>query len=88
VPGAFGILSSNVLLVGNFGDGLINAYDVHSGAFLGRLLHRKGQPLQFNGLWSLLFENGQLYFTAGIKDEADGLFGFITPSPADQTSGQ
>lgn len=88
VPGAFGILSSNVLLVGNFGDGHINAYDVHSGAFLGQLLHRKGQPLQFNGLWSLLFQKGRLYFTAGIKDEADGLFGFITPSPADQVSGQ
>jgi uncharacterized protein (TIGR03118 family) len=87
VPKAFGPLSSNVLLVGNFGDGHINAYDVHSGAFLGQLLHRKGQPLQFNGLWALLFSDGKLFFTAGINDEADGLFGFIVPSPADQVTG-
>jgi uncharacterized protein (TIGR03118 family) len=87
IPGAFGILSSNVLLVGNFGDGHINAYDVHSGAFLGQLLHRKGQPLQFNGLWSLVFSQNKLFFTAGINDEADGLFGFIVPAPADQVTG-
>jgi uncharacterized protein (TIGR03118 family) len=87
VPSAFGILSSNVLLVGNFGDGRINAYNVHSGAFLGQLLHRKGQPLQFNGLWALVFSNNQLFFTAGINDEADGLFGFIVPSPAFQATG-
>jgi uncharacterized protein (TIGR03118 family) len=80
VPTAFGALTSNVLLVGNFGDGHINAYGVHSGAFLGRLLHRQGQPLQFNGLWALVFLQNSLYFTAGINDEADGLFGFITPN--------
>jgi uncharacterized protein (TIGR03118 family) len=81
VQSTFGSLSSNVLLVGNFGDGHINAYDIHSGTFLGQLLHRQGQPLQFNGLWALVFSGSQLFFTAGINDEADGLFGFIVPSP-------
>jgi hypothetical protein len=51
------------------------------------LLHRKGQPLQFNGLWSLVFSQNKLFFTAGINDEADGLFGFIVPAPADQVTG-
>jgi uncharacterized protein (TIGR03118 family) len=73
----FGRFDDDDLLVGNFGDGRINAYNVHTGASLGQLNHRDGQPLEFNGLWSLLFFNDDLYFTAGIVDEADGLFGFI-----------
>jgi len=73
----FGKRDEDDLLVGNFGDGRINAYNVNSGKFLETLQHRDGQPLEFNGLWSLLFFHGDLYFTAGIVDEADGLFGFI-----------
>jgi uncharacterized protein (TIGR03118 family) len=73
----FGKFNDEILLVGNFGDGHINAFDIHSGAFLGTLLHRKRQPLEFNGLWALFFLKDQLYFTAGIVDEAHGLFGFI-----------
>jgi hypothetical protein len=63
--------------VGNFGDGKINAFNISSGAFLGSLLHRKDQPLEFNGLWSLFFFDNRLYFTAGIADEGHGLFGVI-----------
>lgn len=73
----FGKRNDDDLLVGNFGDGHINAYNVNSGKFLETLQHRDGQALEFNGLWSLLFFHGDLYFTAGIVDEADGLFGFI-----------
>jgi uncharacterized protein (TIGR03118 family) len=73
----FGKFNNDVLLVGNFGDGHINAYNIHSGAFIETLQHRGGQPLEFDGLWALLFFNRQLYFTAGIVGEADGLFGFI-----------
>jgi conserved hypothetical protein TIGR03118 len=73
----FGRLDDDDLLVGNFGDGRINAYNVNSGKFLETLNHREGQPLEFNGLWSLFFFHDNLYFTAGIVDEADGLFGFI-----------
>jgi uncharacterized protein (TIGR03118 family) len=78
VPQQFGTFDSNVLLVGNFGDGHINAYNVNSGAPIGTLSRSVG-PLEFNGLWALFFFDNQLYFTAGIVDEAHGLFGFIVP---------
>jgi uncharacterized protein (TIGR03118 family) len=77
VPGHFGRFDHETLLIGNFGDGHINAYDVRNGMFRGTLLHRAGQPLEFNGLWSLLFLKDHLYFTAGIADESHGLFGVI-----------
>jgi uncharacterized protein (TIGR03118 family) len=74
---------SGALLVGNFGDGRINAYDPASGEFLGRLRHEDNSPIQIEGLWALRFGNGvtgdpsALLFTAGIDDEAHGLFGAI-----------
>ena len=76
-PGGFGELGPNVLLVGNFGDGKINAFDIYSGEFLGSLLHRQNQPLEFSGLWALLFFHHRLYFTAGLAEEEHGLFGFV-----------
>ena len=78
----FGPFSGD-LLVGNFGDGRINAYDPRTGAFQGRLRHEDGSPIQIEGLWALRFGNGvtgdptTLLFTAGIDDEAHGLFGAI-----------
>jgi uncharacterized protein (TIGR03118 family) len=77
VPHEFGKFGHNTLLVGNFGDGKINAFNIHNGAFRGSLLHRPGQPLEFNGLWALFFFHNHLYFTAGIADESHGLFGVI-----------
>jgi uncharacterized protein (TIGR03118 family) len=77
---------SGALLVGNFGDGRINAYDPATGAFLGRLRHEDGSPIEIEGLWALRFGNGvtgtptTLLFTAGIDDEAHGLFGAIEPA--------
>jgi hypothetical protein len=74
---------SGALLVGNFGDGRINAYDPRTGGFRGRLRHEDGRPIQIQGLWALRFGNGvtgdptTLLFTAGIEDEAHGLFGAI-----------
>jgi uncharacterized protein (TIGR03118 family) len=76
-PSGFGELRSNVLLVGNFGDGTINAFNVYTGESLGPLLHRQNQPLEFSGLWSLLFFHHRLYFTAGLAEEEHGLFGFV-----------
>ncbi len=74
------------ILVGNFGDGRINAYDGTTGHFEGRLLNATGQPLTIPGLWGLRFPAGSLnavpgalYFTAGINDEHDGLFGDLVP---------
>jgi len=67
----------DALLVGNFGDGRINAYHPTTGAFLGTLSKSDGTPLDFNGLWGLHFIGDQLFFTAGIADEDHGLFGVI-----------
>jgi len=71
------------LLVGNFGDGTINAYDPRSGAFQGQLVNTDGNPIQIDGLWALRFGNGtfgsprDLVFSAGIGDEGHGLLGEI-----------
>src|ERR1700730_13801444 len=78
-PSGFGELRSNVLLVGNFGDGTINAFNIYTGESLGPLLHRQDQALQFSGLWSLLFFHHRLYLTAGLAEEEHGLFGFVRP---------
>jgi uncharacterized protein (TIGR03118 family) len=87
-PGDFGAFSG-ALLVGNFGNGRINAYDPQSGAVLGPLHNEQGGPLTIDGLWSLAFGNGAsagprttLFFTAGPNDEADGRFGAIVPRGA------
>ena len=71
------------LLVGNFGDGAINAYNPKTGSFDGQLANRDGNPIQIDGLWGLRFGNGvtgtprTLLFSAGIADEAHGLLGEI-----------
>jgi len=84
-PRGFGRFGGD-LLVGNFGDGKINAYDRHTGRFEGTLLLPNGLPFQEKGLWALTFGNGKkagdrdkLYFTAGIDDEQHGLFGYLAP---------
>jgi uncharacterized protein (TIGR03118 family) len=65
------------LWVGNFGDGVINVYNPSNGNFIGRPRDVFGNPLSFNGLWGLLLADGGLYFSAGIADEAHGLWGVI-----------
>src|SRR5262249_44672738 len=90
VPRNFGKFS-HALLVGNFGDGAINAFDLLTGKFLGPLTLPNGDPLLIDGLWALSFERDEvferecefnaqrLYFTAGPNGENDGLLGFIQP---------
>jgi uncharacterized protein (TIGR03118 family) len=81
-PSGFGKFS-HALLIGNFGDGHINAFDPANGHFLGRLKGADGQPIVIAGLWALAFGkpfSRSLYFTAGIDDEAHGLFGKIIPA--------
>ena len=75
---------ANALLVGNFGDGRINAFDPTTAAFLGQLQGISGNPLEIDGLWGLSVGNNgnggspdRLYFTAGPNDEANGLFGVL-----------
>jgi len=82
----FGDLSGD-LLVGNFGDGTIDAYPPAGGAFIGQLDDTHGNPLVIDGLWGLLFGNGgsagpptTLFFSAGPNSESDGLFGSIVPA--------
>jgi hypothetical protein len=74
------------LLVGNFGDGAINVFDLVTNAYLGQLQDLTGQPLRIDGLWAMSAGNGsragseaKLYFSAGPNNEADGLFGYIRP---------
>jgi uncharacterized protein (TIGR03118 family) len=90
-PSSFGSFS-NDLLIGNFGNGEILAYDATTDLFLGTLDGANGQPLVNDHLWALEtrapgsgFDPNALYFSAGINDEADGLFAEITantPEPA------
>jgi uncharacterized protein (TIGR03118 family) len=82
-PAGFGPFGG-ALLVGNNGDGRINAYDPGSGAFLGELAGDNGIPVAIPNLWALTFGNGHLggdpdtlFFAAGVDSEAHGLFGAI-----------
>jgi uncharacterized protein (TIGR03118 family) len=92
-PSGFGQFGGD-LLVGNFGNGMINAFDPITGAFLGTVSNANGTPLVNSGLWSLefrspnsTFDPNTLFFTAGINNEADGLFGAIQPTPEPATLG-
>ncbi|HEY7315359.1 MAG TPA: TIGR03118 family protein [Gemmataceae bacterium] len=87
------------LLVGNFGDSHVSAFNLQTGQFLGQLSDAQGNPLTLNGgvgaagskgLWGIAFGNGQggtdpnaLYFASGINNEADGLFGKVTLNDGD-----
>lgn len=80
---------SNSLLVGNFGDGLINAFDISSGMYLGTLQDANGANIVISGLWALLVGNGgnggdknSVYFAAGPAYQTHGLFGSIQANPA------
>ncbi len=82
-PSNFGQFS-NDLLVGNFGDGHISAFDPNTGAFLGQLGGEHGQPIAIDGLWAITFGNGAtagdaatLFFSAGIQGDQHGLFGSV-----------
>ena len=83
-PSTFGRFAG-ALLVGDFGDGRINAYDPFSGHFLGQLKDGRDKPISIDGLWGLTFGTastggtGTLLFSAGINGEQDGLFGAINP---------
>ena len=95
-PADFGQFGGN-LLVGNFGDGHINAFDLQRFEANGELQERgqlhaaNGPPVTIDGLWALAFGNGAsagptnaLFFTAGPFDEEHGLFGklVVTSPPA------
>ena len=97
-PASFGTFGG-ALLVGNFGDGRINAFNPTTGGLLGTLQDKNGAAIQLPGLWSINFGNGTrakdvgtLYFTAGIGGgpengalESHGLFGSVQ-APASFTA--
>jgi uncharacterized protein (TIGR03118 family) len=93
-PATFGAFGSS-LLVGNFGNGTINAFDPATGNLLGTLQDNTGHNIPIPGIWGLFFGNGgkggdpaTLYFTAGIAGpygetpESHGLFGSIQAAPS------
>ena len=84
-PTSFGAFAG-ALLVGNFGDGWINAFDPTTGAYKGPLTDSTGAPIAIQDLWGLLIGNNSagsssstVYFTAGLQGQAHGLFGAIAP---------
>jgi uncharacterized protein (TIGR03118 family) len=86
-PAGFGSFAGD-LLVGNFGNGQINAFDPVTGAFLGTLDGPNGNPLVNANLWALAiraagsnFDTNAVYFTAGINGQNDGLYGKIDAAP-------
>jgi uncharacterized protein (TIGR03118 family) len=79
-PPSFGRLAG-ALLVGNFGDGRIHAYDASTGDALGALKDSTGKIISIDGLWALAAtSNGAITFSAGPHDEKDGLLGSIGPT--------
>jgi uncharacterized protein (TIGR03118 family) len=85
-PSGFGKFSGD-LLVGNFGNGHISAFNPVNGHFDGQLRHPDGTKVAIDGLWALKFGNGvagsthTLLFTAGIADESHGLLGTLETLP-------
>jgi len=82
-PANFGMFS-NMLLVGNFGDGRINAFDPVTGSHVGTLSRANGSAIEIEGLWGIAFGNGlknqptnTLFFSGGPGDETHGVYGRI-----------
>lgn len=89
-PKDFGALS-NMLLVGNFGDGKINAFDPSTGAFQAVLADGTGAAFSVSGLWGIAFGNdganvnqphNTLFYAAGPNDEKNGDYGRIDANPS------
>jgi uncharacterized protein (TIGR03118 family) len=88
-PSSAGAIAGD-LLVGNFGDGRINVFELHSFSFVGQVMRSDGTPLEIPGLWALIAGNDgsggssqDIYFSAGPNDESHGLFGVLSvPEPA------
>ena len=87
-PSDFGQFAGD-LLVGNFGDGTISAFDLNNDdQFMGKLLGIDGKPVTIPDLWTLTPGNGgsagstgKIYFTSGVENESKGLFGSLSPVP-------
>jgi uncharacterized protein (TIGR03118 family) len=89
---------SHKLIVGEFGSGTLAAFDDQTGKFEGYITNASNKVISIPGLWAISFGAGQpspqssgpanaLYFAAGIKSGNGGLFGTLTPLPAELTQG-
>ena len=95
-PASFGALA-NTLLIGNFGDGKVYAYNPTTGVARGQLVDAANAELRIDGLWALVFgpargadggvaasdagTSSRLFFTAGPDEEKHGIFGYLDPIP-------
>jgi uncharacterized protein (TIGR03118 family) len=86
-PATFGAFANDVL-IGNFGDGTINAFDPNTGNALGALADENGNTISISGLWGLIPGNGgsggdanAIYFAAGTGNQKHGLLGSIQAAP-------
>ncbi len=91
-PPNFGAFAG-MLLVGNFGDGRINAFNPTTGASLGPIQDTTGAPIAISGLWAIIAGNGgsggdpsAIYFTAGIGAQQHGVLGSLQAAPVITTS--
>jgi uncharacterized protein (TIGR03118 family) len=81
-PPGFGRLTGD-LLIGNFGDGRIHAFDPRTGSLRGTVLGTNRRPLTIDGLWALVPGNSvaggsnAVWFSAGPDDEQHGLLGVL-----------
>jgi uncharacterized protein (TIGR03118 family) len=88
-PDSFGEFGGDIL-IGNFGNGHINAFNPGNGHFRGKVRDSRGKAITIDGLWTIRFGNGGnggdpklLYFTAGPNEESDGIFGRLAPEAED-----
>ena len=83
-PNNFGQFSNDIL-IGNFGDGKISAWEPETGKFVNLMRDTHNKVIALGTLWALVFGGGAvsspqtLYFTTGLVMEQDGLFGTLTP---------
>lgn len=85
-PDNFGPLSNTLLISNNTNAGVINGFDLTTGAFVGTLKYANGKPIVIDQLWGIEFGGGssangktnQLFFTSGPNNNVNGRFGVIT----------
>ncbi|NUY00412.1 TIGR03118 family protein [Paraburkholderia youngii] len=92
-PASFGSMSG-AIIIGNFGDGMINAFNASSGQSMGPISGPNNSPIVEHGIWGIAFGNdlsnqpsSTLFFAAGPNDEADGVYGRIDLNTATSSSG-